>query len=312
MADIALDAQISPDDSAVVGASKLFSHLWNAAWEHGDDTIEGDADALHDMRVNLRRLRTAMSNFEGSKNKPLLSKSLRLEIRGARADIGALGDKLGVVRDFDVLEEYITDYAKKQLKTPIEDLPGLHTLLEALQEERTHDFKPMVKALKRAQKEDGLHEEFWRWSLGIPAAKVAPLSFSEAAKIILPQRLEEVFSHETSLQPEGDPEEQHELRKSLRRVRYTLETMSVCFAKPVKSFVKTLVGLQDTLGEMQDRTVLAEVTHRVFKGDLPEDVEQFNRHGELRRGDLLGSTRAAWQKAQGNGFWNELRVLSGE
>ena len=309
MADIALDAQISPNDSAVVGASKLFSHLWNAAWEHGDGTIAGDADALHDMRVNLRRLRTAMSNFEGSKNNPLLSKSLRLEIRGARADIGAMGDKLGAVRDFDVLEEYVLNYAKKQLKTPVENSPGLHSLLEALQEERTHDFKPMVKALKRAQKEDGLHEEVWRWALGIPAAKSASLSFCDAARIILPQRLDEVMSHIASLEPDADPEEQHELRKSLRRVRYTLETMSVCFEKPVKSYVKTLVGLQDTLGEMQDRTVLSDVTHRIFKGDLPEDVQQFNRHGELRRGDLLGSTKAAWQKTMGSGFWDELRAL---
>lgn len=309
MADIALDAQISPDDSAVVGASKLFSYLWNAAWEHGDGTIAGDADALHDMRVHLRRLRTAMSNFEGSKNQPLLSKSLRLEIRGARADIGALGDKLGAVRDFDVLEDYVRDYAKKQLKAPIEEAPGLAALLEALQEERTHDFKPMVKALKRAQKEDGLHEEVWRWALGIPAARAASMSYRDAAKIILPQRLEEVFAHADSLQPEADPEEQHELRKSLRRVRYTLETMSVCFEKPVKSFVKTLVGLQDTLGEMQDRTVLSDVTHRIFKGELPEDVQQFNHHGELRREDLLGSTRASWQKVQGNGFWDQLRAL---
>ena len=176
MADIAQDAQILPDQSAAIGASKLFFHLWNSAFEHAPATLDGDAEALHDMRVNLRRLRTAMSNFEGAKSSPLLSKSLRLEIRGARADIGKLGDKLGAVRDFDVLEDYLRAYAKKQLKAEIESAAGLSQLLQSLQSEREQLFAPMTKALRKATKNEGLGEEFGRWALGIPAAKSNTLS----------------------------------------------------------------------------------------------------------------------------------------
>ncbi|HEX9995648.1 MAG TPA: CHAD domain-containing protein [Abditibacterium sp.] len=307
MADIALDAQISPDESAASGASKLFFYLWNSAFSHAQGTLDGDADALHDMRVDLRRLRTTMSNFEGAKTSPLLSKKLRAEIRGARAEIGILGDKLGAVRDFDVLEDYVRDYAKKQLKTEVESAPGLLHLLETLQEERADAFKPMKKALARAQKTGDLREEFGRWALGIPGAAVDEISFREAAQIVLKTRINEVFSHESSLQEEANHEEQHELRKSLRRVRYTLETMSVAFAKPIKKPVKTLVEMQDTLGEMQDRAVLRAVTARVFGKNAPEDVAAFNHHGDLRSHDLLGATRTLWQKAQGQKFWDELR-----
>ncbi len=309
MADIAQDALISSDDRASLGASKLFFALWNSAFEHAEGTLGGDADALHDMRVNLRRLRTAMNNFEGPKSSPLLSKSLRLEIRGARTDIGKLGDKLGAVRDFDVLEDYVRAYAKKQLKAEIESAPGLSLLLQTLQNERDHAFAPMQKALKKAEKEDGLHEEFGRWSLGIPAAKSSEMSYRDAAKIVLAARLEEVFSHQESLAVGAEEEEQHELRKSLRRVRYTLETMSVCFEKPIKPMVKTLVEMQDTLGEMQDRAVLQSVVNRVFGEEKrPADVAQFIAHGEKRKSYLLGQTRTLWKNSESSGFWNELRA----
>ena len=309
MADIAQDAQISPDDTAIAGASKLFFHLWNAAWQHGEGTTNGDADALHDMRVGLRRLRTAMSNFEGSKDEPLFSKSLRLEIRGAQRDIGKLGDKLGAVRDFDVLQGYVRDYAQKQLKTPLEASPGLAEMLEGLQNERDAAFKPMTKTLKRAQKEDGLREEFGRWALGIPAAKAAAISYADAAKIILPQRIEEVFSHENSLHEEAHPEEKHELRKSLRRLRYTLETLSVCFPKPIKPMVKKLVEMQDVLGEMQDREVLKTATERLFGDKVPADVVEFNAHGTRREEELLGEVRGLWKKAEAGRLWLDLRAL---
>ncbi|PQV64374.1 CHAD domain-containing protein [Abditibacterium utsteinense] len=310
MADIAQDALISPDDRASLGASKLFFHLWSSAFEHAQATIGSDADALHDMRVDLRRLRTAMSNFEGSPSAPLLSKSLRLEIRGARRDIGKLGDKLGAVRDFDVLEDYVRVYVKKQLKAEMESAPGLFELLQTLQSERDHAFKPMQKALKKAEKEDGLHEEFGRWSLGLPAAKSSAISYREAAQILLKTRIDEVFSHQNSLDAGAEEEEQHELRKSLRRVRYTLETMSVCFAKPIKPLVKTLVEMQDTLGEMQDRAVLQSVVHRVFGDEKrPADVVQFLSHGEKRKSYLLGQTRTLWKSAQSQGFWDELSAL---
>lgn len=310
MADIAQDAQINPESRAAQGVSQLFFHLWNAAFAHAESTQNGDAEALHDMRVDLRRLRTAMSNFEGSKTAPLLSKALRLEIRGARADIGKLGDKLGAVRDFDVLEEYVRTYVKKQLKAEIEGAPGLSQLLQSLQNERDQAFGPMRKALGKATKNDGLQEEFGRWALGIPAAKSTSISYREAAKLVLASRIDEVFSHQNSLDAGAEEEEQHELRKSLRRVRYTLETSSVALEKPIKPFVKTLIEMQDTLGEMQDRAVLQSVISRVFGNEKrPADVAQFAAHGEKRKSYLLGQTRTLWKAAQSQGFWDELRAL---
>ena len=145
--------------------------------------------------------------------------------------------------------------------------------------------------------------------MGLPAAQAAAISVTTAAKVILPRRLDEVKEYADSLAPDADVEAQHELRRSLRRVRYTLETLSVCFAQPVKPFVKQLVEMQDLLGEMQDRTVLDEATHRCFGHTLPDDVARFNEHGVRRRRYLLGRVRSAWAKAEKDGFWDELRAF---
>src|SRR5687767_14183668 len=98
MADIAQESGIAADEPVLAGLSKLLNTLWSAAWKHAPDTIDGDADALHDMRVAIRRLRSVMQNFEGSKEAPLLSKPLRRELIDYRGTLGRIGDALGAVR----------------------------------------------------------------------------------------------------------------------------------------------------------------------------------------------------------------------
>ena len=309
MADIAIEAKLNPEENALGGASKLFGYLWDAAWKHGHGTASGDAEALHDMRVNLRRLRTAMQNFEGPKTAPVLSSHLRHELRDHSGSVAKVGEVLGAVRDFDVLAEYVADYAKKKLDSDVEVVDGLAKFTHYLQLQRARAFTPMVKKVGRAQEMGELREEFARWAMGLPAADGAMISLDTAAKIILPRRLDEALSHAASLEPGADPEAHHDLRKSLRRLRYTLETLSVCFAKPVKPLVTKLVEMQDLLGEMQDREVLAQVTAHCFGKDEPDEIVAFNAHGDKRVAYLLGRVRTKWEEADKEGLWEELRSL---
>ena len=309
MADIAAQAELQPDQGALEGASRLFGFLWNSAWEHGHGTAAGDAEALHDMRVNLRRLRTALNNFEGPKNSPLLSSHLRGELRRQSARASKLGDRLGAVRDFDVLSEYVADYAKKKLDSPVEAVEGLARFTHYLELQRAKAFKPMVKKIGRAQEIGGLREQFARWALGLPAADGAAISLEMAAKIILPRRLSEVDAHAPALQPGADPEAHHDLRKSLRRLRYTLETLSVCYNAPVKPLIESLVEMQDLLGEMQDREVLAATTAHCFGKHEPQEIKAFNAHGDKRVSYLLGRVRSKWDDAEKEGLWEKLKNL---
>lgn len=319
MADLSLEAKLTPEDPILVATSKLFSYLWDKVWQHASDTGAGDAEGLHDMRVAIRRLRSALQNFEGTAAEPLISKRLYKEFSAERKQLGKVGDLLGAVRDHDVLDEYLKEYAKSQLKIDIAQSEGLAQFERYLQTERAEAFAPMVKRINRAQEPQKLREEFGRWALGLPAINVAPLTLGDAARIIIPQRIQDVHDHSPALLDGADAEGHHEFRKSLRRLRYALETLGVCFPGPLKGHVKTLVQAQDLLGEMQDRDVLRDIAHQAFPASatddgteaaqLPTDIAEFVRWGEMRRRRLLGQVRQWWSKHQDGGVLTELQEL---
>ena len=255
-----------------------------------------------------------MQNFEGSKTAPLLGAPLRRELRDYRSTLGRIGDALGAVRDIDVLDDYLKEYAKKRLKCEVATSPGLAAFERFLQNERAGAFGPMVKRLNKGRSTQGLREEFARFALGLPAADAPQMTLADAAHQLLPARINEVLAHSEVLNDPFQVEAHHDLRKALRRVRYTLETLAPCFSEPVKPYIKSLVQLQDVLGEMQDRSVLADNARRAFgvKDDesaLPEDVAAFLRYGEGRRRRLLIQARKMWNEQLENNLFERLQAL---
>ncbi|HVF10956.1 MAG TPA: CHAD domain-containing protein [Abditibacteriaceae bacterium] len=332
MADIAREAGLAADRPVLSEASKLFAYLWGEVWNHASATLAGDADALHDMRVAIRRLRSALQNFEGTKEAPLVPARLRRELAEQRKSMTKLGDALGAVRDFDVLQGYLTDYSRRVLRRELAESAGLLALQEFMQKERAAAFAPMVKRIQKGLQPRGLQEQFARFALGLPAAHMPPLLLCGAALMILPQRTEEVLRHAAVLDDAQNVEEHHEFRKALRRLRYALEVLAPCCTAPVEPQIKILIQLQDYLGEMQDRSVLDIEAQRAFapepaakskpakrkkrveetsvvepvENSLPEDVATFLRYGERRRRRLLTQARALWTKQQQLGFLQSL------
>ena len=94
---------------------------------------------------------------------------------------------------------------------------------------------------------------------------VAPLrSYQENARIILPQRLEEVYTWEPFIRDETRREELHNMRISIKRLRYTMELFRVVYGLPtVKSqyaeFLAVIVDFQEILGDIHDADVVVEV-----------------------------------------------------
>jgi CHAD domain-containing protein len=306
MADLAKAAGLSGDENLLEGASKLLCHLWNVAWRHAPGTLDGDADDLHDMRVATRRLRSALQNFEGDADAPLVAPHLRREMKEWRRALGKLGDTLGAVRDCDVLNDYLSDYAKTRLRAEIDDASGLAEFRRHLQEQRADAFAVMVKKVNKATRPGALHEEFARFSLGLPAASGPNPSLKSAARLILPQRKAEALIHAPSLQNAHDEFGQHELRKALKRLRYTLEFFAPCFDESVKARVKQITQLQDTLGEMQDRSVLQSAVQAAFDGaQIPTDAQAFLTYGANRRRRLLTQARSQWTTLHDEFFGTE-------
>ena len=134
---------------------------------------------------------------------------------------------------------------------------------------------------------------------------IAPLrSYRENARIILPQRLEEVYTWQPFIRDETRREELHNMRISIKRLRYTMELFRVVYQKSrrlsvvgcrlkagfVKSessltdhfsadvqyaeFLAVIVDLQEILGDIHDADVVLEVL-----GDYTSQSE--NREGRM-------------------------------
>ena len=84
-------------------------------------------------------------------------------------------------------------------------------------------------------------------------------SFSENARTILPQKVEEVYSWEQFIQDPAQHEELHNMRISIKRLRYTMEFFAINYDKHFTEFIKTIIDLQDILGDIHDSDVVLEV-----------------------------------------------------
>lgn len=99
---------------------------------------------------------------------------------------------------------------------------------------------------------------------------VKPLcSYRENARIILPQKVEEVYTWEPFIRDEARREELHNMRISIKRLRYTMEIFRAAYRLP-KTYAKegsatynelltVIVDLQEILGDIHDSDVVLEV-----------------------------------------------------
>ena len=103
---------------------------------------------------------------------------------------------------------------------------------------------------------------------------VKPLrSYRENAHIILPQKVEEVYTWEPFIRDAARREELHNMRISIKRLRYTMELFRLAYGFPEKharevtvvedkrftEFLKVIVDLQEILGDIHDCDVVLEV-----------------------------------------------------
>ena len=93
---------------------------------------------------------------------------------------------------------------------------------------------------------------------------VKPLcSYRENARIILPQKVEEVYAWEPFIRDVARREELHNMRISIKRLRYTMECFRVAYQFPQEfsfdRFLAVIVDLQEILGDIHDCDVVLEV-----------------------------------------------------
>ena len=210
-----------------------------------------DPEELHDMRVATRRLRAALSLFEGV---------LPVRAQVFRAELGWLARLLGAVRDLDVQLENLAGMSLSDADLGLgSDHHGgdpLAVLAALLERERD---------AARADMLQGLDSVRWdRLAKGLtvmvqqgPARR--SLATRVPAAIGLPDlvlaRHEKVTKAAKRAKRSGVVTDFHALRIRCKRLRYALEFSSDVYGGRTSRYVRSLTVLQGELGEMQDAEV---------------------------------------------------------
>lgn len=247
-------------------------------WEKSVKKDE-DPEALHQMRVGMRRLRTAISRFEPALDlsKPVSDKN-----------IGKIARRLGNLRDLDVLKEALEINYKPHL--PPKEQESLQIAFTALAKQREVEVANVQKTLKdepyKSLKQgikDWLEKPSYQPLASLPIQQVLPdLLLPEVSSLLLhPGWLigTEVVNSNIVIPANWTPEklEQklttqgetlHDLRKQAKRVRYQMELFTELYGESFAAHIAEIKNIQEILGTLQDSMVLAEWLVNTFKSEI--------------------------------------------
>ena len=264
------------EDAVGDALARILDGVFAQLWANLDAAFDGrDPEGVHQLRVAVRRLRSALTLF-----KPVLASERHAALAGeARWAMAALGP----VRDRDVFATEMlppvaaaqpNDAALAALRAAAEDARerAYGELRTAMSSARWTRF---VLALARWVHARGWYDE-------ADAATLERLAepLGGFADRVLDKRAKAVKKRGKGF-ARLDAEQRHEVRKSLKKLRYAAEFLhGLYLEKATKRYLKRLSTLQDAFGHLND-TATAEA----LLGELIDPQEPRLAEG---RGLVLG------------------------
>ncbi len=225
---------------------------------HDRGARSDEPDAVHQMRVATRRMRSALATF-----RPLLD---RERTEPAREELKWLGQILGAARDAEVLHWRLTDRLAAQPKGLVMGPVGRRVDRELKHRQRAAraDLVTALNGDRYLRMLDTLDDLVTDPPLtsraGKPARQQLPALIGRAAARVERAAL--------AVADDGTPEARdrglHEVRKSAKRARYAAETAVAVAGSAAAQLADRMEALQDVLGEHQDsvaaRALLLELS----------------------------------------------------
>ena len=240
-----------------------------------------DPEALHQMRVRLRRLRTVCSLFAPAIELPECDRKLQ-----------QLGKRLGRVRDTDVMIQRLRQLGQDFSLTP-EETHRLRRLKQRLKKQGHRRLKKLRKVLKGSSHRR-LMQGLETWLEAPCYRPPARLPMTEAVPDLLLPSLGQLLLHPAwFLEPATAPAATlHDLRKAIKQMRYQMACFRQVCGPDYGQLLQTWAELQDLLGELQDIDVL----QAYFQRQLGEGWAQLlpTIHHQLRR--QRRQLEARWQR----------------
>jgi CHAD domain-containing protein len=220
-------------------------HLGDLAGNH-EATCSGDPTALHQMRIALTRLRTAIMFFS-----PMVDDPERMRITD---ELKWLNAQLGTVRDLDV--------AIERLKAVSKERPQAISYYRHCNEKRADSHRHLARALRSARYRrliEGMFDwvETGPWSIreGKQAARKRATPIVAYSVRKLTQWEEKILKKRRKLLKMGT-KKRHRLRLMNKKLCYSIEAFEDLF--PDKNFSKQQASLkylrkaQKSLGQLND------------------------------------------------------------
>ena len=262
-----------------------------------------DPDAIHDMRVAVRRTRTMLDVLAAShafKRKPL---------RKLRTRLKRLAGKLGNVRDTDVLLARVADYAARQPDLAA-DLAPLHDHLQRQRERAQRKLTQYLDSNAYSRALEDL-DALAAGNYGAGQQEGEPQTVAAFAGVAIWRRFERTLGYDDALRAR-DPQRLHRLRVRCKQLRYTLELFAPRLGPGAEPLIDQLKRGQDTLGDMHDATVERELVTQIAE-QHPDatGLAIYDAALEAEADERITAFVSQWQALSGLAFREPLAALIG-
>ncbi|HLM60195.1 MAG TPA: CHAD domain-containing protein [Pyrinomonadaceae bacterium] len=212
-----------------------------------------DIEGVHQMRVAIRRLRSALRDFL-----PLLKKR---PLQKTRKNLKRIADRLGAVRDQDVailaLEQLQSNGEIDRVDSPVKE--GIELMLAERRLQRETVQAKLIKALDA----DDLAKLKADFAVALEKAARKKksdriISFNEAGRAAVASGLNELYDLGASLYEPFKTEDLHEMRIAAKRLRYAVELFTACWGASIEPFAEEIAKMQGFLGEVHDCDIWIE------------------------------------------------------
>lgn len=257
-------------------------------------------EPVHQMRVAVRRLRSALTVFRRAVQ---ANDGSCLWLDATAADLRALAGRLGAARDWDVF----LGETGQELAAALPEDRQIGLLLAAAGRKRAAAYGDLGAYFAgQSWTQLALHLALiptlqpWR-SAGEPAALAQPAR--DYAMRALDRRLKQVLAPGGSLAGLATAE-LHEVRKQAKRLRYATEFFAPLFAgRRLRRFLLRLARLQAALGSVNDAAAAAGLAGQLPGSAFAAGV--VHGFGAARAGRARSKAERAWERfVAAEPFWD--------
>jgi len=289
-------APVTSDQTVSEAFATIMRHnfLYLREWENTARAWE-DIEGVHQVRVTIRRMRSALSLFRAAIPKTA-------SIHWAEEMRWAAGE-LGMARDLDVfISEGLSTVAGKM------PLSGCEGLLRLAEQRRARAYEEQARGMLDSSRYRDFKVGFQAWYEGLEweNAELKKKHAKCLAKNLVPFSRELMDKQERKVLAAGshvdrqNADAMHRLRIECKKLRYAAEFFRPLFAG-MNGFIAHMKGLQDLLGLMNDVSVTSGLL-KTLTADAT-DPEVF-----VYAGGLIGWRACDYQHMLGrfDHFWDEL------